>query len=241
MTHAKINCLICDDEPLAQDILESYIQRVPYLNLVGKAGDAMSCIQLVQDNAVDLVFLDIEMPDMTGVELLRTQRDFPRVIFTTAYPNHAVEGFALNAVDYLLKPIPFDRFMQAVSKVYEQLNARSPQPVAGAGHGEPEFIFVKSDTQLLKVYLNDILFIEGLGDYVKIHTKGKIIVTLQTLKHLSGKLPGELFVRVHRSFIVALSKIDSINGQTIFIGTNQIPIGNLYKDVFFEIVNQRNL
>jgi DNA-binding LytR/AlgR family response regulator len=245
MSTGKINCIIVDDEPLAQELLEFYVQRVPFLNLVGKCNDAFTAMQLVQDQPVDLIFLDIEMPDLNGIEMLRTKRDLPRVIFTTAYPNYAVEGFTLNAIDYLLKPIPFERFVQAVNKAQEQIGAkRDPAPAAAIGTGaagDPQFIFVKSDTQLLKVYLQDVLYIEGLGDYVKIHTKGKVIVTLQTLKNLAGKLPAERFIRVHRSFIVALDKIDSINGQTIFIGTHQVPIGNLYRDSFFEIVNQRNL
>lgn len=247
MTTGKINCIVVDDEPLALELMEFYVQRVPFLNLVGKSSDAFGAMKLIQEQPVDLMFLDIEMPDLNGIEMLRTKRDLPRVIFTTAYPNYAVEGFTLNALDYLLKPIPFERFVQAVNKAQEQLaGKREPaQAVSGAigtgAAGDPQFIFVKSDTQLLKVYLQDVLYIEGLGDYVKIHTKGKVIVTLQTLKNLAGKLPAERFIRVHRSFIVALDKIDSINGQTIFIGTHQVPIGNLYRDSFFEIVNQRNL
>ncbi len=241
MTPAKINCIIVDDEPLAQEVVEYYVQRVPFLHLLGKANDAMGALQLLQEHTVDLMFLDIEMPDLNGMEMLRTKRDLPPVIFTTAYPNYAVEGFTLNAVDYLLKPIPFERFVQAVNKAQELLSHKKETGALSVGAGEPQFIFVKSDTQLLRVYLQDVLYIEGLGDYVKIHTKGKLVVTLQTLKNLQDKLPKERFVRVHRSFIVALDKIDSINGQTIYIGNHQIPIGNLYRDSFFEVVNQRNL
>lgn len=246
MTAHKLNCIIVDDEPLALELMEFYVQRVPFLHLVGKCNDSFSALQTLQQQTVDLIFLDIEMPDLSGIEMLRTKRDLPMVIFTTAYPNYAVEGFTLNAIDYLLKPIPFERFVQAATKALEAAGHKkehtvAPQGIGTGAAGDPQFIFVKSDTQLLKVYLQDILFIEGLGDYVKIHTKGKIIVTLQTLKNLAGKLPTERFIRVHRSFIVALDKIDSINGQTIFISNHQVPIGNLYRDSFFEIVNQRNL
>lgn len=227
-----IRCIAVDDEPLALEVLESYIQKVPSLQLVQLCGGAVEVIQVLSGTAVDLMFLDIEMPDLTGTQLLRTLKHPPFIIFTTAYPDYALEGFELDAVDYLLKPIPFDRFLKAVNKVQERMNPlpavsrAAPAPAAVEG----TFIFVKTEYKTLRVDLEDILYVEGLKDYVLIHTRHKKIITLLSLNKMVEKLPPTHFLRVHRSFIVAVNKVDSIERNRIRIGETEVPVGDLYRD-----------
>jgi DNA-binding LytR/AlgR family response regulator len=225
-----IRCIAVDDEPLALEVLESYIQKVPSLQLVQLCGGALEVIQVLSRTAVDLVFLDIEMPDLSGTQLLRTLKHPPFVVFTTAYPEYALEGFELDAVDYLLKPIPFDRFLKAVNKVQERLHLLPAAPVAVPPPTEGAFIFVKTEYKMLRVDLEDILYVEGLKDYVLIHTRQKKIITLLSLNKMVEKLPSTHFLRVHRSFIVAVNKMDSIERNRIRVGETEIPVGDLYRD-----------
>ncbi len=227
-----LRCIAVDDEPLALEVLESYIRKVPSLRLVGLCGGALEAIRMLSPGAVDLVFLDVDMPDLTGTQLLRTLKHPPLVVFTTAYPDYALEGFELDAVDYLLKPVPFDRFLRAVNKAQERLHP-SAAPAAAATTpppSEPNFIFVKTEYKTLRVDLDDILYVEGLKDYVLIHTRQKKIITLLSLNKMVEKLPPTHFLRVHRSFIVAVNKMDSIERNRIRIGDAEIPVGDLYRD-----------
>jgi DNA-binding LytR/AlgR family response regulator len=232
----KINCLIVDDEPLAQDVLDSYVKNIPQLNPVGICNNAIEALEKMKHNRVDLIFLDIQMPEITGIDFLKSLKDPPMVIFTTAYQNYAVQGFELNAIDYLLKPFSLDRFKKAVHKAEELMLMKQD-----FSSRDDDYIFIKSDQKLQKVSYNDILFIEALADYVKIHTPEKRYITLQTMKNMEEKLPDKYFKRVHRSFIVALDKIISIVGGNVEINDQRIPIGKNYKEGFYEALKKNNI
>lgn len=228
----KIACLIVDDEPPAQSILKKYILEVPSLELAGTCNNAVEAISFLQRKPVDLLFLDIQMPGLLGTNFIRTLHNPPKVIFTTAYRKFAIEGFELNAVDYLLKPISFDRFITGVNKIL-QLNLRS-----GTGdHASPEpdqdsnqsFFYLRSNRKMVKIFFDDILFIESLKDYLKIVTTQKTIITRHSISSMEEMLPKNSFLRIHRSYIVAQNKIDSFNGETIEIAKNELPIGRLFK------------
>ncbi|RAK66658.1 LytR/AlgR family response regulator transcription factor [Hymenobacter edaphi] len=247
-----LRCLLVDDEPLALRLLAGYVERIPFLELVGTCRSAIEAMQVLQREPVDVLFLDVQMPDLTGVEFVRTLRPNAAVVFTTAYKQYAVEGFDLDAVDYLIKPIPFDRFLKAATKVQERLQpaaaaaaAALPTPVpptpAPAAPAE-EYIFVKADYHTQRVTLRDIRYLEGLKDYVKIHTgAGKPLLTLNSLRAFEERLPATEFVRVHRSYIVALSWIDSIRKNRIYMGEVVIPIGDAYAEAFHQLIEQRNM
>ena len=227
----KIKCLIIDDEPPAQVVLKNYISQVSSLELAGCCNNAMEAISFLQQQTVDLLFLDIEMPGLLGTNFIRTINNPPKVIFTTAYRKFALEGFELNAVDYLLKPISFDRFIMGVNKVL-QLNF---QPTNGTQNTEltPEpnhpFLYLRADRKMVKILFKEILFIESLKDYIKIVTINKTIVSRQSISSLENMLPKDSFLRIHRSFIVAINRIDSFNGEIIDIAKNELPIGRLFK------------
>ena len=241
-----INVLIVDDEPLAQDVLETHIAKLQQLNLVQKCSNALEANDALINHQIDLMFLDIQMPQLTGIEFLRTLSNPPLVIFTTAYPNYAVEGFELNAVDYLLKPISLDRFVKAVNKVTAQITRTTPSvaevPTATEG---PDFFFVKADKKLVKVNHLDILYIEGLKDYVIIRMESGRVVTLQTMKSLEAKLPSNLFKRIHRSYIVGITKIKAVEGNMVEIiekgQPKHLPIGKNYREELLAIVNENKL
>ncbi|MFX3625777.1 MAG: LytR/AlgR family response regulator transcription factor [bacterium] len=232
----KISCLIVDDEPLAQDVLHNYIKQTPQLELVGICNNAIEALEKMKHNIVDLIFLDIEMPEISGVDFLRSLKDPPIAIFTTAYQNYAVEGYELNAIDYLLKPFSKERFIKAVKKAEELLILLEEH-----SQKEDDYIFIKADQKLQKVYYNDIYYIEALADYVKIHTPEKRFITLQTMKNMEAKLPDKYFRRVHRSYIVALDKIESLVGSALEIQDQKIPIGKNYKEAFFEALDKNKI
>ncbi len=228
----KIRCLIIDDEPPAQVVLKKYISQVASLELAGCCNNAVEAISFLQSQPVDLLFLDIQMPGLLGTKFMRTLHNPPRVIFTTAYRKFAVEGFELNAVDYLLKPISFDRFLMGVNKIL-QLNL---QAINGSLHGKestPEqdhpFLYLRADRKMVKILFDDILFIESLKDYIKIVTVNKTIISRHSISSLEEMLPKNAFLRIHRSYIVAINRIDSFNGETIDIAKNELPIGRLFK------------
>ena len=242
-----INVLIVDDEPLAQDVLETHIAKLPDLNLVQKCSNALEANEALRNHDIDLIFLDIQMPQLTGIEFLRTLSNPPLVIFTTAYPNYAVEGFELNAVDYLLKPISLDRFIKGVNKASEQLKIKK-----GVGSTAPEvanetaeYFFVKADKKLVKVNYTDIVYIEGLKDYVIIRMENNRLVTLQTMKSLESKLPAHLFKRIHRSYIVGITKINAVVGNMVEVQekgqAKHLPMGKNYRDELLAIVNKNKL
>lgn len=227
----KIRTLIVDDEPHAIAVLEKYLAQFNQMELVGKCSDAIQAFQLLQQKPVDLMFLDIQMPGIKGTDLLRSLKNPPRVIFTTAYSEYALDGFELNAVDYLLKPISFERFLRAVDKIY-QLAESKPRPVIT--HEAPvsdheTFIYLKVERKTVKVNVNDILWIESLRDYVKVVIKDQVYITRQKISILEEMLPENRFVRIHRSFIVALGKIDSFYSYSIEVAGHELPIGRNYK------------
>jgi two-component system, LytTR family, response regulator len=244
-----IRCLIVDDEPLALHILEDYISKIPFLHLVKSTTNPIEALTIVQDKCADLVFLDVQMPELTGIQFLKIANGKAKVILTTAYPQYALEGYELDVIDYLLKPIAFDRFFKAVQKAQAVLQPAAAE-AAKPATAEPEkpqqdflsdFIFVKTEHKIQKVYLNDILFIEGLKDYISIFTKAERIITLQNMKKMEDALPPRHFIRVHKSYIVSINKIDSIERSRIFIGDKVIPVGDTYRDEFFKIVDGKNV
>lgn len=246
-----INVIIVDDEPLAQDVLETYIEKIPDLNLVKKCSNALEANEALRSNEIDLMFLDIQMPQLTGIDFLRSLANPPVVIFTTAYSNYAVDGFELNAIDYLLKPISLERFLKAANKAIEQIELlrkgkEGAAPVAAAA-SEPEadFMFVKADKKLVRVYYHDVVYIEGLKDYVIIRLTDSRIVTLQTMKSLETKLPANIFRRIHRSYIVNINKIDAVMGNMVEVQekgqAKHLPVGKNYRDELLELINQNRL
>jgi DNA-binding LytR/AlgR family response regulator len=246
-----IKCLIVDDEPLALHVLEDYISKIPFLQLVKATTNPIEALQLVQDKAAELVFLDVQMPELTGIQFLKIANGKAKVILTTAYPQYALEGYELDVIDYLLKPIAFERFYKAVQKAQAVLQpAAALAPAPSPAQPEPQqpsqdflsdFIFVKTEHKIQKVYLNDILFIEGLKDYISIFTPAERIITLQNMKKMEDALPPKYFIRVHKSYIVSINKIDSIERSRIFIGDKVIPVGDTYRDEFFKIIEGKNV
>lgn len=245
----KLRCMIVDDEPLALDVLETFISRLDNLELVCRCNNAMEAYTCLQNEQVDLLFLDIQMPKLTGIDFLKSLANPPKVIFTTAYRDYAVEGFELNVVDYLLKPIAFERFLKAVSKVsaLEQktpAQAAAATPVQSSFSGsdyKDAFIYLKADKKMVKVMLSDILYIESLKDYIRVKTEAKEIISYQKISFLEEKLPADKFLRIHRSFIVALDKIQAFSASAVDLGTNEIPIGRFYKNEVLQVLNQNNL
>lgn len=237
-----IRCLVVDDEPLALDILEDYISKIPFLTLVKSTTSAIEGLSLVQSDAIDLVFLDVQMPELTGIQFLKIINGKCDVILTTAYSQYALDGYDLDVVDYLLKPIAFDRFYKAAQKVLQNSNhSNSSAPDALIAQKTHDFIFVKTEHKIQKIYLDDILYIEGLKDYISIFTKTERIITLQNMKKMEESLPSKAFVRVHKSYIIALGKIESIERSRIQIGDKIIPIGDTYRDYFFKQIEDKNI
>ncbi len=242
-----MNVIIVDDEPLAQDVLETYIERLPHLNLVRRCNNALEANETLNSSNVDLMFLDIQMPQMTGTDFLKTLTKPPIVIFTTAYPNYALEGFELNAIDYLLKPISFERFMKAVNKAKERYDLEQSVVLPKEEEVEigKDFIFVKSDKRLIKINYNDIIYIEGLKDYVIIRLADSRVITLQTMKSLEEKLPKLIFKRIHRSYIIAIDKINAIVGNMVEVTEKKepkhLPIGKNYREELLAIINKNRL
>ncbi|HEY9195754.1 MAG TPA: LytTR family DNA-binding domain-containing protein [Mucilaginibacter sp.] len=244
-----IRCLVVDDEPLALHILEDYISKMPFLQLVKATTNPIEALTMVQAAEVDLVFLDVQMPELTGIQFLKIANGKAKVILTTAYPQYALEGYELDVVDYLLKPIAFDRFFKSVQKAQSIIQPVQAKPQQVVVQAEPaqqddfltDFIFVKTEHKIQKVYLHDILFIEGLKDYISIFTSAERIITLQGMKKMEDALPEKHFVRVHKSYIVALNKIDSIERSRIQIGDKIIPVGDTYRDEFFRMIENKNI
>ena len=226
----KISCIVVDDEPLALEVLSSFIARIPYLVLEGQYTDPFFAMEHLRKKKVDLLFVDIQMPDISGIELVKTLNNPPKIVFTTAYSSYAIEGFNLNAMDYLLKPIAFDRFLVAVNKVrdYMELSEAAQEVYQPEEKDVPEYMFVKSNYKDIKINFNEVLYIEGSEDYIKIHTTTKKVMTLLSMKGVMEKLPENQFIRIHRSFIVAIDKIESKSNERITIGKQSLPIGASY-------------
>lgn len=227
-----LQCIIIDDEPLARTGLQEYIQDVGFLQLAGEFDNPMKAIDILMQQKIDLIFLDIQMPRMTGLEFLKSLAQPPLVIFTTAYPQYAVEGFELNAIDYLLKPFSFERFWKAVIKA-KSLREPAGQPAAATG-AEPDYFFIKSDNKLIKIKYDEILFVEALQNYVAVHTTEKKYITYLTFRSIEEYLPAGRFVRTHKSFIVAAAKVESIEGNDIRIGQHHIPISRTEREAVLQ-------
>ena len=227
-----MRCLIVDDEPLAQEVLEHYVQRVDELQLIKKCSNAMEAVQMLHKEKVDLIFLDIQMPVMDGLTMLKSLKHAPAVILTTAFPKYALQGYDLDVVDYLLKPISFERFLKAVNKAVDQRKTVQ-EDLATA-----EYLFLKVDSKLVKVNFSDIVFIEGMKDYLKVFVKGKDLplVVHQTMKRIEELLPKNKFIRVHKSYIVSLGVVNSIVGNMVEINGKEIPIGANYKEQLIKMV-----
>jgi len=227
MNH-KLRCIVVDDEPLAQQVIVTYIGRLSHMELVATCDNAMEAMQALQKDKIDVMFLDIQMPVITGVEFLRSLQHPPRVIFTTAYPDFALDGYDLNITDYLLKPISFERFMKAVNKVSEAVNNEEHNtPI-------PDHFFVKEDGKLVRVNFADIDHIECMKDYAKIFTKQRMIVTHHTMKKFEEVLPDQQFMRIHRSYIVSLSSINAIFGNVVETAKGRLPVGANYREMLME-------
>lgn len=227
-----MNCVIIDDEPLAREGLASYVREVDFLNLTGTCENPLELIKLLDHQAIDLIFLDIQMPKMNGIDFLKIMQKPPMVIITTAYPSYALEGFQLNVLDYLLKPITFDRFFKSANKAkdYHRLLSNSAQPGTAKTEADEGYCFIKCGNKYEKIYFDEILYVEGMQNYVTIFTaKGKYI-TLLNLKSLEQNLDSKLFIRVHKSYIVSTGKIDGIEGNDIFIQQHRIPISRNYRE-----------
>ena len=230
----KLKCIITDDEPIARKGLQSYVERIDFLELVGVCEDAIQLNNQLKSQQADLLFLDIEMPYMTGIELLNSLSNPPKVIITSAYAEYAIKGYDLEVSDYLLKPISFERFLKAVNKVYDQLIS-SQTPVV------QDYLFVKTSLKLEKIRFNDMRFIEGVENYVAIYTSDGKIITHTTLRTILQKLPPARFVQVHKSYLVNIDKIDSIEGNLLGIGKNKIPLSRTYKETALEIILKNKL
>lgn len=240
----KLNCVIIEDEPLARNLMIDYVNKVPTLNLLAAFPNPLEAMPTLQSAQIDILFLDVQMPELTGISLLKILKKKPMVVLTTAYSQYALEGYELDVADYLLKPITFERFLKAVEKVSQRLESAAKPSNTISVETNPvanPFVFVKDGTSLVKVRLNDILYVEGLKDYVTIHTPAQKIVTLQRLKALEEQLPADKFIRIHNSFIISLDAIEVIHKNEVVIKGQSIPIGDTYRKTFREFIEKNHL
>lgn len=240
----KIRCAVVDDEPLALGLMASYVKKTPFLELVGSYSSAVQAMQEMHDNPVDLIFLDIQMPELNGLDYSRMISPQTRVVFTTAFNQYALDGYKVNALDYLLKPISYPDFLLAANKAQEwfRLVGQSQQSEKKENQDEKLSIFVKSDYKLIRIELKNILYVEGLKDYVKIYEEnaGRPVISLMSMKAMEEMLPADRFMRVHRSYIVQKEKIRIIEHNRIVFGNTYIPIGDSYKQAFQDFLNKRS-
>jgi two-component system, LytTR family, response regulator len=233
-------CIIADDEPLAREVISKYVTRIPSLQLVGECSNAVQVIESIQQQEIDLIFLDIQMPEISGTDLIRILKNAPYIIITTAFQEYSLEGYELDVVDYLLKPIKFERFLKAVTKVFRLSGegATSPASQEKLEPQEDAYLYFRTDRKTVKVMLNEILYVEGMGNYVKVFTEGGMIITKNSMTTVETMLSETLFIRVHRSFIVSKTKIKSFSGEVIAVGKIEIPIGKLYKNNVIKMLSQ---
>jgi DNA-binding LytR/AlgR family response regulator len=232
MDQDTISCIVVDDEPPALAVIEKYIAVIPSLRLVASCGDAVEALSALQHNKIDLLFLDIQLPNIFGTDFMRTLRNPPKVIFTTAFRKYAVEGFELDAVDYLLKPVSFERFLKAVNKVMRSdITVASQSPLANLSTSDlPDAFCIRVDRKNLRIPLADILFIESLKDYIKIVMKDKTVVTKQAISSIEEALPSSMFIRIHRSFIVPINKIEFFTRELIQVNKYELPVSRTYRN-----------
>jgi two-component system response regulator LytT len=239
-----LNCIAVDDEPLALGLVCAFIEKTPFLTLTGRYSSAVEALQVINSAPIDVIFLDIQMPDLTGIELARVLEKAgnkaPRIIFTTAFNQYALDGFRVDAIDYLLKPFNYEEFLRAASKAQAYVELVQKASSAGSSDPKDEYLFLKVEYQLVRIAYDDILYTEGLKDYVKVHLKSdpKPILSLTSLKALEEKLPASKFMRVHRSFIVNLDKISAVTRNTIQIGATSIPVSDQYKEAFNQFLSK---
>ena len=233
----QINCIVIDDELPAIEQMEEYILRVPFLKLLRSFDNGIEPINFLQSNAVDVIFLDIEMEGFTGLQLIKTLRHPPKIILTTAYDQYAIKAFDLNVSDYLLKPISFERFMQSIDKIFDLFAKTKPTNTQEAQY-KRDYFFVKTEFRMQRVDFNDILYIEGMKEYLRIHTTSEKIMTLQNFKSLEEVLPADNFIRVHKSYMVAINKIKSVEKNRISIAEEIIPVSDTYKDSFLMVLKK---
>ncbi|HMG93288.1 MAG TPA: LytTR family DNA-binding domain-containing protein [Chryseolinea sp.] len=232
-----IKCIIVDDEPLAIEIVESYVSRIDQLQLQGTFRNAVQAFAYLQQHSIDLIFLDIQMPKLSGIEFLKTLKNPPKVIFTTAFRDYAIDGFDLEVIDYLLKPIPFERFLKAVAKVMHQQSTATPvQSAKKIETAADDYVYFKVDKKMIKTKMAAVLYIESIKDYVKVRTDEKEIITQQKISYLEESLPRQQFLRIHRSFIVNVDKIDAYSATDVEIGKHSIPIGRNYKNDVMKVL-----
>jgi two-component system, LytTR family, response regulator len=232
-----IRCLVVDDEPPAREILKRYIKEMPSLALTGECANAMQALNFLQQQPIDLVFLDINMPQLKGTDLLKNVKRLPKVIFTTAFTEYALEGYELDVIDYLLKPIQFDRFVKAVHKALQSGADMIMNTTPASEIGQEAFVYFRADRKMVKVMLRDIFYIESMKDYIKVCTANGIIITKQSMISVEAMLPGNHFIRTHRSFIVSLQRIKSFTHEIIEVDKMQIPIGKLFRNKVMRVLN----
>lgn len=237
-----INCLLVDDEPLAMEVIASYLAKVSGFQIVAKCKNALEAFEVLQKKNIDLIFLDIQMPQLNGIEFVKTLKNPPKIIFTTAYRDYAIEGFELDAVDYLLKPVSFGRFMKAINKIQRKPIAElppspEPTPALSTNSNTEPFLYIKMDKRILKIYLDTIIYIESQKDYVRIITRERDVITKQKISYLEERLPSKQFLRIHRSYLVAINKITAFSGINVEIGEIELPIGRSYKHFVMDALN----
>jgi len=234
----KISCVIVDDEPMARVVLASFVDKIPNLELVKSCKNAMEAFEVINQQKIDIFFLDINMPDISGLSLAKTINQKSKIIFTTAYREYAVDGFNLQAVDYLLKPIPFDRFLQAINRYFEGVYFIENEIKIEESTLKNDFIFVRSERKMVKINFDEIRYIESLSDYIKIYLADKISTTRETISNIETKLPNNNFLRIHRSYIVNLKKVVSYTNEFVEIGKKAIPISRTYKENVLKKLNE---
>jgi DNA-binding LytR/AlgR family response regulator len=235
----KTRCLIVDDEPLARELIRGHVEKLENFEIVAECSDAMKALNVLREKQVDLMFMDIQMPQITGIEFLKTLKHPPKVIITTAYREYALEGFELDVADYLLKPITFERFLKAVNKYYQMIQD-DVQVVANSGSEkmqEESFIYIKENKKVVKVYLSEIKYIEGLSEYVQLFTDKRKIITKTSMAQMEEKLPSGNFLRIHKSYIVSIPKIEAFTANTIEIQGKELPIGRSFKNAVLNALN----
>jgi two-component system, LytTR family, response regulator len=237
---SKINCLVVDDEPPARRVIKNYIERLPRLHLVAECGNAIDAFNILQEQSIDLIFLDIKMPQLKGIDFIKSLQWPPKIIFTTAFTDYALEGYELNIVDYLVKPIGFERFLKAVNKALplaEKESSGDETNISQKKEKNRSFFYFRADRKMVKVFLTDIIYIESIKEYVKIVTKNQPIITKTSIISLESMLPADSFIRIHRSFIVSLNEIKSFTSELIEIGKTELPIGKSYRPGVLKILN----
>lgn len=235
----KTRCLIVDDEPFARKLIRGHVEKLENFEIVAECGDAMKALNVLREKQVDLMFMDIQMPQISGIEFMKTLKNPPKVIITTAYCEYALEGFELDVVDYLLKPITFERFLKSVNKFY-QLNQDDVMVVSGAVSDlmpDEAFLYVKENKKVVKIYLSEIKYIEGLSEYIQIFTDKRKIITKTSMSQMEEKLPSEKFLRIHKSFIVSMNKIEAFTANTVEIQGKELPIGRSFKNGVLSALN----